>query len=62
MESMNLTIKEAVRTSKIGRNSILAAIHAKELEAFRIGKRKLLVPRKSLEAFIERKIAEGVVA
>jgi excisionase family DNA binding protein len=60
MNEISFTLKEAAKVSKIGRNSLLQAIHSKDLEAFRVGKRKFLIAKKSLEKFIDSKIEKGV--
>lgn len=48
---------ELARAASVGRNAILDEIHAGRLKAFRQG-RKWLIPRKSAEEWLERRLEE----
>lgn len=59
MDKASYTLREFRDKTGLGRNSALQAIHSGELKAFRVGSRKWLIPHKSLEQWIEAKVAEA---
>lgn len=55
---VSYSISDAVEATGIGRKTLLAAIHARELRAIRVGERqgKWVIPAKSLEAWFDRQL------
>ncbi|RPF47099.1 excisionase family DNA binding protein [Thermodesulfitimonas autotrophica] len=49
---ITLTVREAVAVSGIGRNTLLKLLHNGEVQGRRIGKRRWLVLRDSLEHWL----------
>lgn len=55
---LSYSLKDAVQATGIGRNTLLAEIHAGKLKAIRVGERggKWVIPRQSLDAWFERQL------
>lgn len=53
-EIMAVGLTEAARMLNIGRNSMLALVHSKRIHSVRVD-RKILIPRKALEDFLNKK-------
>lgn len=54
--SLALTVVEAAKELRIGRNKMLELVHSDRIKVIRLG-RRIVVPRKSLEAFIANESA-----
>ena len=58
-QTLALSVKDVAREMQLGRNTVLELIHSGRLPHVRIG-RRILVPRRKLEEFLERKDIEEV--
>lgn len=56
---LTVTVSEAAKFLGLGLNNTYGLVSSGRLKAVRVG-RKLLIPQKELEAFLERELAQEV--